>query len=450
MLLSLVVPFFRTFRLVYAVRVLRISRVASTARFVRALTSGNRFLKALKEAQGPAPSPEMNVGLLISYSKEDQKNELLEFAQQMAKDVKQEMEIASGIKWIFHLDEAEALPSDDPKYPSYFLDSASLRMAEGPFDMVVVVTDVPLVSNKIRIEAGLASRVSRIVVISSRKLLSTSRGKPVRTLDAESVRWNAATLLLHLLGHISGLKHKQTQRKGLMAPYAFNESLTELPHFSAEEKDKMRKKAESLPERELHGGNAIETLIFHILMSFRHPLDILWPLLRNWAIFLPLSLPGLATAAVAPAVVLVFTAEIWDAGLNMPNQVAIWYALLSILGASFYLVKVQSLFLPRKEKRVLTEHLAVANTVIYLTILLACIGLFIMVTGLIFLIELYIFPEDLIATWPTLLNLPEVLWTDKLRLAAFISTLGVTTGALAGGLENKKVFHHLALFKDQP
>jgi hypothetical protein len=64
------------------------------------------------------------------------------------------------------------------------------------------------------------------------------------------------------------------------------------------------------------------------------------------------------------------------------------------------------------------------------------------------LIELYIFPPDLVQTWPTL-NQPDVNFTDKLRLAAFISTIGVTTGALAGGFESRTVIQHLALFEDE-
>src|SRR5690606_20860246 len=125
-----------------------------------------------------------------------------------------------------------------------------------------------------------------------------------------------------------------------------------------------------LPERELYGSNVLARLIFHILMAFRHLPTLVKPLMRNRALFLPLSLPSLATAAVAPSFLLVFTAEIWDVGLNMTNQTTILYAVVSIIAASFYLVRIQSLFLPHREKRVLTEHLAVANTVIFLSILL--------------------------------------------------------------------------------
>ncbi|WP_157593662.1 hypothetical protein [Pontibacter actiniarum] len=449
-LLALIIPAFRAFRLLRAIRVLQVSRVASTTRFVRALTSTNRFVKEVKEAQGPKPTAEMNVGVMLAASPSADREALVAFTAHLIDDAKEEMAAATGQEWFFHLAEPEGLASDEPRQPADFLDYASLRMAEGPYDMVVVVTDVALMSRKKRAEAGLASTVCRVLVISTRRLTSTRRGSPARSLTSEAVRWNGVTLLLHLLGHVIGLSHRNVRESKLMAPFEFREERGRAQHFGKKERKVLQERTEHLPERELRGGTMLEALIFHVLMALRHPKDVLKPLLRNWAFLLPLSLPGLATAAVAPSFLLVFTAEIWDVGLNMQNQTVIIYALVSILAASFYLVRVQSLFLPRKEKRVLTEHLAVANVVIFLSVLLACIGLFFLVGALMFLIEVYIFPEGLMKTWPTLLDQPVIDWTIKLRLAAFISTVGVTTGALAGGMESKTVIQHLALFEDEP
>ena len=102
---------------------------------------------------------------------------------------------------------------------------------------------------------------------------------------------------------------------------------------------------------------------------------LLRALVRNRALLLPLRLSGLAAAAVF---ILVFTAEMWDAGLGMTNVTALVYALISIAGATLYLTFAQNLFLPRKEGPVLPRHLALANVVIFTTILLGIIGLFVM------------------------------------------------------------------------
>ena len=449
-LIALFIPALRAFRLLNAIRVLRLTPVMTTTKVVRALTSGNRFIQAVQEAQGPQPSPEMNIGVLLAISRPSDLDAVHAFADRIAAEASQPMQEASGIAWHFHTTEPVVLESENSRRPSDFLDDASLRMAEGSFDAVVVVTDVGLFSRQQHMEVGLASSVTRIMIISTRQLVASHRGGAARDLASDPVIQDGLTLLLHLLGRVCGLDEKISSQSSVMRPFRRSETKrARKPAFTDEERRILHRRAARLPERELHGTNVLTRLIFHILMAFRHLPTLVKPLLRNRALLLPLSLPSLATAAVAPSFLLVFTAEIWDVGLNMTNKTAILYMVVSIFAASFYLIRIQSLFLPHREKRVLTEHLAVANSVIFLSILLACIGLFILVGGLMFLVEIYIFPEGLMKTWPTLLDQNEINWGDKLRLAAFISTVGVTTGALAGGLDSRTVIRHLALFHEE-
>ncbi len=447
-LLALIIPAFRVFRLLNAIRILRSASFISSTNIVRSLTSGRRFLAALKKAKGPQPEPEMNIGILIEYSKNELKEELEQFARQLILDVESPLQVATGIPWSFDITDPSRLATDNARRPSDFLDDTSLRMVEGPYDMMLVITDVTLATVKNRVDAGFISSVARIAMISTRKLVTTGRKQPMYSLSDESVRFNAASLFLHMVGEILGLSDTKNGRSNIMSTFEFTADRKSVPVFTQTEIDKLQRGKERLPERELRGGSGLESLIFHLLMAFRHPKQLLRPLLRNRAILLPLSLPKLVTAAVSPSFILLFTAEIWDVGINMPNTVAIMFAVMSIMGASFYLVTIQSLFLPRKEKRILTEHLAVANTTIYLSIFLACIGLFLMVGLLMLFMELYVFPGDLIQTWPTL-NKQAVEITDLIRLAAFISTVGVTTGALAGGFESRAVIRQLSLFKRQ-
>ena len=447
-LLALIIPAFRVLRLLNALRILRSATFLTSTSVVRSLTSGKRFLEALKQAEGPPPDPEMNIGVLIEYSKKEGIEELKQFARQLIADVQAPLQQATGIVWSFDITDSSQLPTDNTRRPSDFLDDTSLRMAEGPYDMMLVVTDVALATVENRVEAGFTSTVARIAMISTRKLVTTGRKQPRYALDDERVRVNAAALLLHLTGTILGLSRVPQSRSQVMSTFEFRAGRPAVPQFTPAEKAELHRGNEHLPERELRGGSTLESLMFHLLMALRHPRQLLRPLLRNRAILIPLSLPKLVTAAVSPCFILLFTAEIWDVGINMQNSVAIVFAVLSIMGASFYLVTIQSLFLPRKEKRVLTEHLAVANITIYLSIFLACVGLFLLVGSLMLFMELYVFPGDLIQTWPTL-NKAAVESIDLIRLAAFISTVGVTTGALAGGFESRAVIRQLSLFERQ-
>ena len=445
---ALLIPALRVLRILNALRILQSVRVINSTKIIRAITSGKRFFTALQDAQGPQPEPEMEVGVLIAYSRLENKELLTAYANQLVKDVEVELKESTGINWFFDIVDTTRLKSDSSIYPSAFLDSASLRMAEGPYDLVTVITDVGIMSRRNNLEAALSSSVTRIVVLSTRKLTSTGRNKPRRDLSDSQTRFNSARVLLHQMGHILGLEHTSPAESRIMSNKSFTEELQKIPSFTTKEKERLKKNAKKAPDRELQHANDLETFIFHILMTFRHLKTFFKPLLKCIALLLPLSLPGLATAAVAPAIILIFTAEIWDVGLGMSNGTAYFFAIISIMLASFYLVRVQSLFLPRKEKRILTEHLAVANSVIYVSIFLACIGLFLLVGILMMIIEIYVFPPDLMQTWPTL-NKPEILLEDKIRLAVFISTMGVTTGALAGGLESRTLIQHLALFRSE-
>lgn len=445
-LIALIIPALRVLRIFYAVRILSSVRIINSTNIIRALTSGKRFFSSLKEAQGPQPTPEMNIGFLIASGKQSSFKELEELVLDIEALTKQELITSTSIPWFFDIADKVKLENDNPRNASNFLDRASLKMAEGPYDMLCVVTDVPLTSSKNTVQPGLSSEVTRMMVISTKQFIHTGRKKDSRDLAQTDVRLNISTLFLHLAGHILGLKHRAAGDSRIMRPFRYNEDITGMPSYTSSERAYLKKYSDKMPDRELKNGNPLETFIFHLLMTFRHPGKFFKPLLRNWAILLPFSLPNLATAAVAPALILIFTAETWDVGLGMTNGTAAFFAIISIMFASFYLVRVQNLFLPMKEKRILTEHLAVANCVIYTSIFLACIGLFIMVGGLMMIIEVYVFPANLITTWPSL-NKPEVDMIDKIRLAVFISTVGVTTGALAGGLENRTLIQELALFK---
>jgi hypothetical protein len=172
-------------------------------------------------------------------------------------------------------------------------------------------------------------------------------------------------------------------------------------------------------------------------------------LVDSRAPLLPLSLPKLSTAALAPTLVIVFSAESWDVGFHMGNVTAALFAVVSVFTAAIYLLFAQNLSFPRKRHRIVTEHTALVNVTVFLILLLAMAGLFALVWGIILVIELAVFPPNLMSNWPSLED-PAVGVVDLVRTGAFISTIGVLSGALAGGLESRTIVSHLALFLDRP
>ncbi len=391
---------------------------------------------------------QVDVGVLVATSPGTDPGRLRSFAARTAEDAVDELASSTDVTWRFFHEEPAALPDHDPRRPSEFLDRATHWMVEGPYDIVVVVTDVLLVSNRRRFVPGLASPLSHVAVVSTQNLRSAPRDEPKRALDDETVRWNAATLLVHLLGHVLGARHRDTDG-GVMGRFRFVPDRTAVLPLDVDVETAPRRMAREPPAAEARPRGSIERFGFHMRSAVKSPGPIVQALVNSRAPLLPLSLPKLSTAAVAPTLVIVFSAESWDVGFHMGNVTAGLFAAVSVLVAAVYLMFSQNLSFPRKRHEIVTEHTALVNVTVFFVLVLAMLSLFTLVWGIMLVIELVVFPPNLISNWPSLEE-PAVSIGDLVRTGAFISTVGVLSGALAGGLEDRTIVRHLTLFLSRP
>lgn len=387
----------------------------------------------------------IHVGVLVAHSPGGAVGMLQPFAERMVRDAVGELAAITDVTWEAHPPVPDPLTDRSSRRASEFLDEAALHMVNGEYDLVVVVTDVPLASRVEKHVEGLASPLSRVVVVSTRRLRWVPGRESVRSLDSEPVRWNAATLLLHLLGHVLGAGHGDGE---VMRPFSFDPDRRSVPSFDADVRADLRRLATRVPQADVPRG-PIRRVAFHALTLARNPRTVASTLANSRAPLIPLSLPRLSTAAVTPTLILVFSAEAWDVGLNLTNLTASLFAAGSIVAAAVHLLFVQRLFFPRERSHGLTEHMALVNVTVFFILVLAMCGLFALVGSIMILIELAIFPPNLMNNWPTLED-PAVGFVDLVRIGGFISTLGLLSGALAGGIENRMSLRHLALFLDRP
>lgn len=387
----------------------------------------------------------VDVGVLVAQSPGGDVDALGPFAERAVRDAVDELVDATDVTWRVHSATADPLADRAPRRPSEFLDEAALHMVERPYDLVVVVTDVPVTTRSDRPVPGLASPVARVAVVSTRRLVRPLDRTPARTLDAEPVRWNAATLVAHLLGHVLGADHGDG---GVMEPFTFEASRRSVPSFDADVSKQLRQVGKTVPEESVSRGR-VRRLAFHAVSLARNPWTVASTVAHSGAPLIPFSLPRLSTAAVTPTLILVFSAEAWDVGLNLSNLTAALFAAGSIVAAAVHLLYVQRLSFPREHSQLVTEHMALVNVTVFGILVVAMVGLFALVGSIMLLIELAVFPPNLMTNWPSLED-PSVGFVDLLRVAGFISTLGVLSGALAGGIENRMALRHLALFLDRP
>jgi len=386
--------------------------------------------------------------MVVAHTPDEEPDQLQSFATRMGEDAVEELAAASDVTWRFYHENPTRLSDHSRRRPSEFLDHATHRMVEGPYDLVVVLTDVPLVSSRDRFVPGLASPLARVAVMSTRTLRSAPRNEPRRPLDDDAVRWNAATLLVHLFGHVLGARHRDTDG-GVMEPFRFDPERRTVVRIDADVKQYLHRIAGEIPATGARPRSGVERFGFHVRSAVRNPKRIAQALVNSRAPLLPLSLPKLSTAALTPTLVIVFSAEAWDVGFHMSNHTAVLFAVVSIVAAAIYLLFVQNLSFPRRQHRIVTEHTALVNVTVFLILVLAMSGLFALVGTIMLVIELIVFPPNLMSNWPSLED-PAVGFVDMARTGAFISTIGVLSGALAGGLENRLILSHLALFPDEP
>lgn len=387
------------------------------------------------------------VGVIVLTSPDGDTAAHTSFTDRLVGDVRPELERSLDARWQFHREEPGSLADSEARRPSVFLDRAVHQLVEGSYDLVVVVTDVPLTSSREKHVPGLASPLGRTVCLSTRVLRRAGRDEPVWSLDADAVRWNAATLLLHLIGHVLGARHGHGG--GVMDPFRFDPERRDVPSFDADVRRYFHSIATGVSETETVARGVLRRAWFYVTNTARNAGTVFRALADSRGPLLPLSLPKLSTAALAPTLVIVFSAEAWDVGFHMSNATAAAFAVVSIVAAALYLLFSQNLSFPQERHRRITEHAALVNVTVFLVLVSAMAGLFALVGGVVLLIQFVVFPPNLMSNWPSLED-PTVGVVDMVRTAAFISTVGVLSGALAGGLENRAIVRHLALFHDRP
>ncbi|MBW3582063.1 MAG: hypothetical protein KY455_03095 [Euryarchaeota archaeon] len=385
------------------------------------------------------PARAIQAGIMLAAAQDVEALE--KFAERLADDVRPVLEKATKRPWAFDPLDPTHLRSRDTYRPSDFLDEAAMRLVEGPYDLIIVVTDVPLLGR--RLTAGSLSAAARIVILSTWRLRTSERGEPRRPLDGPAVHWNAAHLLLHLVWGLLVLKRrKRRARRWHFDPERVDASCLPEPPPGVTEA------AAKLPEQVIETDSPLRHFWFHVTNASQNMGQVVRPLVRSRAPFLALTLPRLSTAAVVPSLVLIISAEIWDVGVNVEAVRLLAAAVVVLFASTVYVVFSNRLLFPRGERRRMTEHLAVVNTTVLATMFFVMLGLMVMLWLLILAIVVLVFPQDLIHTWPTLGNAPVGL-RGEMRIALLVSVIGTVTGALAGGLESRSVLRELALFRDE-
>ena len=280
-------------------------------------------------------------------------------------------------------------------------------------------------------------RISTLGVPSS--ALETAVMSSARLGSVAQLPERLAALAQHLLGHLFTLDSRDD---GPMGPA--DADLLALEDFSEDQADVVIGLLQDATNARLEEKKrAWNTLTFYVRAFFEDWWGILKSIWGSGPWRIPLYLGRLSAAVAVSLLLLLLTAESWEAGTHLDS----WLLLLGTVGA-ILLASTFIFFGQRLDQvgrgRGWSEQLARSRIVLYGTLLAGMLFLWAVMFALILLVS-YFLPASVTATWAGF----ELGSLPRLRYAAFLAMIGMVAAALGGNLEEEDAIKAELFFDEE-
>jgi hypothetical protein len=153
------------------------------------------------------------------------------------------------------------------------------------------------------------------------------------------------------------------------------------------------------------------------------------------------------TTGFSVAIVLFFSAEIWDIAGTVDLYQLVLFGLIAIISATLLLYQAINFGPLLNRRHGIAESTIVTVTTILLSLLLTMLLLYLVFFILFYLAVITIFPVTLMETWPTVD--PAVRTIDHIRLSIFLSGMAVLAGSLGGRADSRKVMRSILFLHEE-
>ncbi|MDZ7706132.1 MAG: hypothetical protein U5L04_16805 [Trueperaceae bacterium] len=296
------------------------------------------------------------------------------------------------------------------------------------WDFALVVVPNELAPRKRIFAMGVPSSALEVAVLSSARMEHDA---------ALSERLTA--LALHLLGHLFGLEHTGA---GPMTPPDI-EGLEPTP-FSADQQSLVHNRLDDIADprlEELH--TRWNAPIFYWRSFWNDPKSIAKSVWNYGPWRIPLYLGRMTAAVIASLLVLLLTAETWEAGSNVATPDLVFGVTLSIIIATLFVFFGQHLDQVGRG-RGWSEQLARSRIVILGTLLIGMVFLWVVLFVLLLLVS-FALPTEVTTGWAG--AVPGEL--PRLRYVSFMSSIGILAAALGGNLEEEDTIKAELFFDEE-
>ena len=345
---------------------------------------------------------------------------------------------------LFAFEGPHLMPSAGAYAPLDFLEIGMAEKLERKIPFLLIVTEVDLSSSSLAYTLALPSQLTNIGVVSTKRLDPGFWGDDP---DFERAADRLATLLIHTFGHLLNLHHSDDPANA-MYPVEGVEDLDQMGALS----DVQRGRLQRMLPRESHDAVATGrsrparwAFIARILLVDAG--SIARAVARANPFRLATRMPTMIAAGLSVIIVLLFGAETWDVASAVTVAQIVLFTAVSLAAAAFVLYRAFAFEALLGRDRRLSESTVVTAAATLVSLALTLLVLFLGFGVLMYVGIVTVFPERLMATWPTVD--PATTTLDHLKLSAFLAAMGVLAGSLGGRSDSRDLVRNVLFLTEE-
>lgn len=315
------------------------------------------------------------------------------------------------------------------------------------WDFAVVLTSADLLSHYKAYAMAVPSRSLGVAAISLSRLKyeePLELEEEARAHGIELLAERLYRLAMHMLGDLNGLPHCDDCIDFMSMPDSIDD-LDRMTGFSERSKEMLADELANVADLRLeeHATAAHRgALRFYLHAAWLNRSHIASSVAQAAPWSFPVRLSRLTTASLSTLLILLMTAEVWELGTSLSPVFVSVLSLITLTGASAFILMRQQLLLRPKFSR-LTEQTVITNVSMVIIVVLGMATTYCMLFVLTVLAGTLMFSREIIANWAPALDGP-VHFTHYLLQAGFDASVGIIIGALGVSFEGQYYFRHIA------
>jgi len=404
-----------------------------------AQTAGDRSEN--RDARPPKPQL-LEIGWLLVGKFSPSQREAIEQTRSSVEAYLQER--LPAYDWQMPSIEQQATTDGKVVEPVALLESSLIERDRNHWDFVVVISPADLKSYTRPYAFATLSRTFDAVVLSTARIDS-----PSTTTDVDTLAHRMAALVIHAIGHLSGLGH-DTEPDNYMFGLGTTDDLDRMNCLSGEQIEIMDQDLREIADlrlEEQHRGHRRSAARFYAQSAWINRGEILesvWHA-RPWEI--PFRLARLIIGAVSTMLVLLMTAEAWELGMSQPGSTATTLSLACVLATAGYVAWRQRLFAHRQQIA-LTEQVVTTQVATALILIAGMVTTYLALFLLTVVLCSSLFPADVVVNWAASLE-GDIGPSNYATLAAVVASIGILIGSLGASFEGQHYFRHITYVDEE-